>query len=175
MNFISHNSQGQYTVLIIFHRKQNWNRQKRGFPQHWYINTFTTGSNSICTKGFYNSTTYSYKPYLIHGDLPPRYNGHELSTTTLSVYHLIMKKCRMQCIQCTPLLGTIHIGPGPQPNCSRVALLWTLLSRALCTCTTRIDVSPCYKILWTRYRHQQQTRVLCSCFITRSTTWRWPI
>ena len=72
-------------------QKQNWNRQKNGFPQRWYINTFTTGSNSVRTKEFYNSTAYSSKPYLIHGVLPPRYNGHELSTTALSVYHLIMK------------------------------------------------------------------------------------
>jgi len=64
---------------------------KRGSPQHWYINTFTTGSNSVCTKGFYNSTVYSYKPYLIHGALPAWYNGHELSITALSIYHLIKK------------------------------------------------------------------------------------
>ena len=77
---------------------------------------------------------------------------------------------------CTLLLDTIHIGPGPQPNCSRVALLWTLLSRALCICTTRINVSSCYKLLWTRSLHQQQTHcVLYSYFITRSsTTWRRP-
>jgi hypothetical protein len=39
-----------------------------------------------------------------------------------------------------------------------VALLWTLLSRTSCICTTRIDVSSCYIILRTGSRHQQQTR-----------------
>ena len=75
------------------------------------------------------------------------------------------------------LLGTTHIGPGPQPNCSRAALLRTLLSRALCICNTRINVSPFHIILWRRSRHQQQTHfILYSYFITRgSTTWRWPI
>jgi len=75
------------------------------------------------------------------------------------------------------LLGTIHIDPCPQPNCSRDALLWTLLSRALFICSTGTNVSPCYKILWRRFRRQQQTYcILYSYFISRiNTTWRWPI
>ena len=80
-------------VLIILHRKQNKKTaQKKWVSLNTYINTFTTGSNSVPKKAFCNSTAYSYKPYLIHGALPPRYNGHELSTTALYVYQLIWKK-----------------------------------------------------------------------------------
>jgi len=46
-----------------------------------------------------------------------------------------------------------------------------------CIRTTRINDSPCYRILWTRSRLQQKTHFISySYFITRSsTTWRWPI
>ena len=94
--------------------------------------------------------------FFLHGITAMNYPlWHCLSTTSL------WKQCTMQCIQCTPLLGTIYIAPGPLPICSRVALLWTLLSRALCICTTRINVRSCYKkMLWTRPRHQQQTHCI---------------
>jgi len=164
MNFIAHNSQGQYTALIIFHRKQNWNHQK---AVSLHTDTLIHLQLAVIQSAQSNSTAEprtavspaSSMQFFLHGMTAMYYPPlHCLSTTS------VWKQCIMQCIHCTPLLDTVHIGPGPQPNCGPVALLWTLISSALCICTARINVSSCYIIVRTRCRHQQQTR--CNCIVT---------
>jgi hypothetical protein len=157
MNLISHNSKGQYTV-IIFHRKQNWNCQKKWVSLntdiliHLQLKVIQFAQRNSTTHLHTAISPTSSMEFFLHGitarNYPPR---HCLSTTSS------WQQCRMQCIQCTPLLGTIHNDPGPQFNCSRLTLLWTMLSRALCVCTTKINVNSCYKIVWMRSHHQQDT------------------
>ena len=124
---------------------------------------FTTQPRTAALSHPWSSSSTIQRPWIIHHGtvrLPPHY-----------------EKCRMQCIQCTPLLGTIHIGPGPQPNCRWVALLRTLLSTALFICTSRINISPCYTSLWARSRHKQRTHCMLYSYpkTRRSTTRRRPI
>jgi len=120
------------------------------------------------TTHLHTATSPTSSMEFLHGITARNYPPQHCLSTISS-----WKQCRMQCIQCTPLLGTIHIGPGPQHNCSWVSLLRTLLLRALCICTTRISVNSCCKIVWMRACHQQQTHcILYSYFKTRrSTTW----
>ena len=51
---------------------------------------FSTWGNPIHTKWSLQCTAHSCKPHLKYGVLPPRYNDHELTTTTPSGNHRIM-------------------------------------------------------------------------------------
>jgi len=72
--------------------------------------------NSTTKPGIDISPTSAMELFL-HGTTAMNYHH---GTVCLPPHY---EKYRMQCIQCSPLMGTILIGPGPQPNCSQVALL----------------------------------------------------
>jgi len=90
---------------------------KNGFPlntdilTHLELEVIESAQKNSTTQPRTTISPTSSMELFLHGKTvmhyPPR---HCMSTTSFK------KKCRMQCIQCTPLLGTIHIRPGPQPN-----------------------------------------------------------